>query len=154
MFRISADLLIPGKGEPIEHGVVILDGDVISFAGKESQAPSTPDTPVVDVPVVMPGLWDCHAHLFGSPSWNLEGAVWVAPAAAGARATADLARYLQGGVTSIREVGGYGVELAPVVAEGSVAGPAIYGAGEVLSTTGGHGDVHSIPLDIYDGMSV
>jgi imidazolonepropionase-like amidohydrolase len=65
----------------------------------------------------------------------------------------DLGRYIDGGVTSIREVGGFGVELAPVVAEGSVVGPSIYGAGEVLSTTGGHGDIHSIPLDIYEGMS-
>lgn len=76
-----------------------------------------------------------------------------APGDAGARATADLARYIEGGVTSIREVGGYGVELAPVVAEGSITGPNIYGAGEVLSTTGGHGDIHSIPLDIYEGIS-
>ncbi len=106
-----------------------------------------------EVPVVMPGLWDCHAHLFGSPSWSLEGVAWVPPAAAGARATADLRNYIEGGVTSVREVGGYGVELAPVVAEGSIVGPSIYGAGEVLSTTGGHGDIHSIPLDIYAGIS-
>lgn len=151
--RIQADLLIPGKGEPIEDGTVITDGAVITYAGPTISAPSSPGATVFEVPVVMPGLWDCHAHLFGSPSWSLEGAAWVAPAAAGARATADLARYIEGGVTSIREVGGYGVELAPIVEEGSVTGPSIYGAGEVLSTTGGHGDIHSIPLDIYEGIA-
>lgn len=153
MLRIQADLLIPGKGEPIERGAVVVDGAVITYAGTMGGAPAGPDFEVVEVPVVMPGLWDCHAHLFGSPSWSLEGAAWVSPAAAGARATTDLARYIEGGVTSIREVGGYGVELAPVVEEGSVTGPSIYGAGEVLSTTGGHGDIHSIPLDIYEGIS-
>jgi imidazolonepropionase-like amidohydrolase len=152
--RIEADLLIPGRGEPIDDGTVIVDGAVITYAGPSAAAPASPDATVIEVPVVMPGLWDCHAHLFGSPSWSLEGVAWVAPAAAGARATADLARYLEGGVTSVREVGGYGVELAPVVAEGSITGPSIYGAGEVLSTTGGHGDIHSIPLDIYEGISV
>jgi imidazolonepropionase-like amidohydrolase len=55
-------------------------------------------------------------------------------------------------VTSVREVGGYGVELAPVVEEGSIAGPAIYGAGEILSITGGHGDLHSLPLDVFAGL--
>ena len=47
---------------------------------------------------------------------------------------------------------GYGVHLAPVVDEGSIPGPTIYGAGAVLSTTGGHGDVHSIPLHIYEDL--
>ena len=28
-----------------------------------------------------------------------------------------------------------------------IDGPAIYGAGAILSTTGGHGDLHSFPLD-------
>jgi imidazolonepropionase-like amidohydrolase len=32
------------------------------------------------------------------------------------------------------------------VQEGTVAGPAIYAAGAVLSVTGGHGDLHSLPL--------
>ena len=34
----------------------------------------------------------------------------------------------------------------PAVAEGTVEGPAIYAAGTALSTTGGHGDLHSRPL--------
>jgi imidazolonepropionase-like amidohydrolase len=154
MLRIQADLLIPGTGDPVENGAVVIDGPVITYSGPQAGAPGDDKLEVVEVPVVMPGLWDCHAHLFGSPSWSLEGVAWVSPAAAGARATADLARYIEGGVTSVREVGGYGVELAPVVEEGSVTGPTIYGAGEVLSTTGGHGDIHSIPLDIYEGISL
>jgi imidazolonepropionase-like amidohydrolase len=154
MLRIQADLLIPGRGDPVENGAVVVDGPVITYSGPQAGAPGGDELEVVEVPVVMPGLWDCHAHLFGSPSWSLEGVAWVSPAAAGARATADLARYIEGGVTSVREVGGYGVELAPVVEEGSVTGPTIYGAGEVLSTTGGHGDIHSIPLDIYEGISL
>src|SRR5687768_18578552 len=115
MLRIQADLLIPGRGEPIENGAVVIDGGVISYAGPRAGAPRGGD-PVVEVPVVMPGLWDCHAHLFGSSSWSLEGVAWVPPATAGARATADLRNYIEGGVTSVREVGGYGVELAAVVA--------------------------------------
>ena len=151
--RIHADLLIPGRGEPVENGVVVMQGSVIIYAGAESFAPALHPDLEEEVGVVMPGLWDCHAHIFGSPAWNIEAATFMNPATAGARATADLRRYLEAGVTSIREVGGYGVEVAPVVAEGSIPGPAIYGAGEVLSTTGGHGDVHSVPLDIYEGLN-
>jgi len=50
------------------------------------------------------------------------------------------------GITSLREVGGLGVYLARAIAEGSLAGPTIYSAGTLLSTTGGHGDLHSFPL--------
>lgn len=150
---IKAGTVIPGRGEPIDDGLVVIEGATISYAGAASNGPSMAGARVTEVPVLMPGLWDCHAHLFGAPFWDLERTAWVNPTAAGARATADLRRYIEGGVTSIREVGGYGVELAAVVAEGSVLGPAIYGAGEVLSTTGGHGDIHSIPLEIYEGFS-
>ncbi|HKX74458.1 MAG TPA: amidohydrolase family protein [Acidimicrobiia bacterium] len=150
---VQADLALPGRGDPLEDATVVVEGAEITYSGPRSQAPEVAEAEVVEVAVVMPGLWDCHAHLFGSPAWNIESATFLNPATAGARATADLRRYLDGGVTSIREVGGYGVELAPVVAEGTVAGPAIYGAGEVLSTTGGHGDVHSVPLDIYQHLN-
>jgi imidazolonepropionase-like amidohydrolase len=49
-------------------------------------------------------------------------------------------------VTSVREVGGLGVYLARAIEEGTLDGPSIYGAGAILSVTGGHGDLHSLPL--------
>jgi imidazolonepropionase-like amidohydrolase len=150
---LRAELLIPGRGEPVENGVMVAEGATITYAGSASEAPSIEGAQTEEVAVLMPGLWDCHAHLFGSTQWNLETAVWIPPAQSGARAASDLQSYIDGGVTSVREVGGYGVELAPVVAEGSLIGPTIYGAGAVLSTTGGHGDVHAFPQDIYEGLA-
>ena len=64
-----------------------------------------------------------------------------------ARSVGDLSRTLMGGVTSMREVGGLGIDIQPAIAAGDVAGPTVYGAGDVLSTTGGHADIHSMPLD-------
>jgi hypothetical protein len=52
--RIEADVLIPGRGEPMSNGVVIIDGPVISFAGPANDAPETPGATVVRAPVVMP----------------------------------------------------------------------------------------------------
>jgi imidazolonepropionase-like amidohydrolase len=42
-------------------------------------------------------------------------------------------------------MGGLGVYLSQVVTEGLLGGPAIYGAGAILGTTGGHADVHQFP---------
>ena len=56
--RIDAELLIPGRGEPIAGGTVILDGAVIAYAGPTADVPSDTGGVDVTVPIVMPGLWD------------------------------------------------------------------------------------------------
>jgi imidazolonepropionase-like amidohydrolase len=146
MQRIEADLLIPGRGEPVRGGVVVLDGTRIAFAGPRDHAPTSGANDAVRVAVVMPGLWDCHGHFMGLRTANLEELLTNPTALAAARATKDAETALQAGFTSVREVGGLGVFLARAIAEGLVRGPSIYGAGSVLSQTGGHGDVHRMPL--------
>jgi imidazolonepropionase-like amidohydrolase len=147
MIRIEADRLIPGRGAPVDDGVVLLDGPTIHYAGPATDAPASPDATVTRVPAVMPGMWDCHCHLFGSLSADLTVLYREPVALRAARAALDLGRALAAGVTSVREAGGLGVELARAVAEGSVPGPRIHAAGAILSTTGGHGDLHDLPLD-------
>ena len=152
--RIIADTLIPGRGEPVPDATVILDGTVIQYAGPSKDAPTREGTDgVFEVATVLPGLWDCHGHFTGIISPNIETIASTETAVAAARATSDAARTLMGGVTSVREVGGLGVYLAKAINEGSVVGPNVYGAGRVLSTTGGHGDIHSLPLDWINSMS-
>ena len=149
--RIEADLLIPGRGQPIDSGTVILEGDVIAYAGPTSGAPATtPDAEVWSVPIVMPGLWECHAHFDGLARPDLVDQVTDPVALRAARTVGDLERTLMGGVTSAREVGGFGVDLQRAIDAGQIVGPTVYGAGRVLSTTGGHADVHEIPLEALD----
>jgi imidazolonepropionase-like amidohydrolase len=153
MQRIEADLLIPGRGEPIPGGVVVLDGSRIDYAGPAGMAPPTPDAPVWRAAVVMPGMWDCHGHFLGSRTFDLGRLLLEPLTLRAARSARDLRAALDAGVTSVREVGGMGVELARAVAEGVLDGPAIYAAGAILSTTGGHGDLHSFPLDWVEAWS-
>ncbi len=79
---------------------------------------------------------------------GLEKMVTSDPAAGAARSVADAGAMLDGGITSVREVGGFGLSLAPTIEEGTVRGPHIYAAGRIISTTGGHSDLHSVSLDI------
>jgi imidazolonepropionase-like amidohydrolase len=149
MHRIEAELLLPGRGDPIRGGVVLLDGPVISYAGPAAAAPEpgSPGTPVTRVATVMPGMWECHGHLMGTRTFDLGRLPLEPEALRAARCTRDLRAALDAGITSVRDVGGLGVYLARAVAEGTVDGPAIYGAGAILSTTGGHGDLHAFPLE-------
>ncbi len=145
--RIVADVAIPGRGEPIDNATVLIDGDVITYVGPTASAPAAEVDRTVEVPVVMPGLWDCHAHFFGMDVVDLERLALTSVVVTSARAAADARRTLLGGVTSARDVGGNGLHLAKAIDDGSIPGPSIYAAGAVLSTTGGHTDVHSLPLD-------
>jgi imidazolonepropionase-like amidohydrolase len=143
--RIDADLLIPGKGEPIENGSVVMDGGGIAYAGPAATAPTADQ--VVTVQTVMPGLWECHGHFPGILTANLETELKEITAVKTARATADVRATLDAGITSVREVGGLGLYIDRVISEGTLIGPKIYGAGSILSTTGGHADAHGLPLD-------
>lgn len=94
----------------------------------------------------MPGLWECHAHFTGMGTLDTQEMMRLPVPVAAARAVKNVEKALDAGFTSVREAGGLGVYLARVVAEGTVAGPTIYGPGAILSTTGGHGDIHAFPL--------
>jgi imidazolonepropionase-like amidohydrolase len=144
--RIEARILIPGRGDPVPDAVVLTDGPVITYAGPAGAAPDSPDATVTRAHAVLPGLWDCHAHFMGVRAMDPTRIVREPVALRAARATADLRAALDAGVTSVREMGGLGVALARAVEEGVVAGPSVYAAGAVLSTTGGHGDLHEFPL--------
>jgi len=63
------------------------------------------------------------------------------------RSIRDLQVALNAGITSVRDVGGLGQYLSILSNEKSFIGPNIYYAGKILSITGGHGDVHSLPVD-------
>lgn len=140
--RIDAGLLIPGTGKPVENASLIIKNDLIDWIGPTDQAPPL-DRPALRVPVLMPGMWDCHTHLTGMPEPPLETALHVPVPVAASRVVRDGERALDAGFTSVREVGGYGVYLARVVNEGNARGPHIYGAGDLISQTGGHADLHN-----------
>ena len=144
--RIEATRLIPGRGDVLDNGVVILDDSAISYAGTADTAPATPDADVVVTDTVMPGMWECHGHFIGIYGANIDETVTTRPQLAAMRTTADARRVLDAGFTSVREMGGMGTFLGRAIDEGQVVGPNVYASGSMLSMTGGHGDVHGMDL--------
>jgi len=154
MQRIQAQVLIPGSGEPVEDASVLLDGARIAYAGPSSGAPRASEvTATYEVPVVMPGMWDTHAHFLGVTGLNLEDLVRIPPQVSSARAVKDAEAALMAGFTSIREAGGLGVHLARVIDEGTIRGPSVYAPGAIISQTGGHADLHAYPLAWMHGYA-
>lgn len=143
---LVAELLIPGRGDPIPNGFMAVKAGKIERVGPFNDLPPKHQniTPA-HVQVLMPGLWDCHVHYTGMdvvetsylPGTNtMVGAVIVE----------DLKRTLMAGYTTVRELGGHGGDLWPLVQKGIILGPNIYSAIAPLSITGGHGDDHRAPL--------
>lgn len=141
------DLLIPGRGEPIPGAALVFSGQRIMYAGPAVGSPEVEYTySAPQGSVMMPGLWDSHVHFTGQKTTAFGELVSLSPAVAALRAAKDAELALEAGVTSVREVGGLGIYLSAAVKEGTLRGPAIYAAGAILSQTGGHGDIHDIPL--------
>ena len=82
MNRIDAEVLIPGRGGPIRDATVVTDGGVITYVGPSSGAP---DLPALKVPVVMPGLWECHGHFTGLSTLDMHETMRLPVAVAAAR---------------------------------------------------------------------
>jgi imidazolonepropionase-like amidohydrolase len=104
---------------------------------------------------LLPGLIDCHVHL----TIRSEDAD---PAAAATRGDAAVALYaaeaaertLLGGVTTVRDVGGWNyVEMAlrDAVAQGLSAGPRMFLAGRLLSITTGGADYYPGMYEVANG---
>jgi imidazolonepropionase-like amidohydrolase len=92
---------------------------------------------------VMPGLMDMHIHVESetSPTRYLDGFTQNdVDVAYGALKFAE--RNLMAGFTSVRDLGGSGVNIAmrKAIQKGYVVGPRIYTAGKAIGTTGGHAD--------------
>ncbi|KID69260.1 amidohydrolase, partial [Metarhizium hybridum] len=63
---VKADLLIPGADEPVPDAALVAEAKLIVWVGKQDAIPAEYTQKcrgTYSVPYLMPGLWDCHAHL-------------------------------------------------------------------------------------------
>ena len=149
---IFASVLVPGEGDPLTDSAVVIKGKIIHWVGAQKELPEEYRDSIQPcrVPVLMPGLWDCHVHFTGAENTSAAtfavSRIMTDPVQAGAnlaRATYDT---LMAGYTSVRCLGGYGTELNRAIEGGAIPGPNIYGAGAAIGQTAGHCDLFELPL--------
>ena len=93
--------------------------------------------------VVMPGFIDMHVHIeHESNPKTYMNRFTNNPADDAFESTIYAKRTLLAGFTSVRDLGGSGVNIAlrKAIAKGYVVGPRIFTAGKSIATTGGHAD--------------
>ena len=92
---------------------------------------------------VLPGLIDMHVHIEGETSPRRYVEPFIKNEADVAYTAAEIAnRTLMAGFTTVRDLGGSGVNvsLRNAINKGTVPGPRIYTAEKAIGTTGGHAD--------------
>lgn len=145
---VKTPLLIPGRGDPVKDAILVFSSGKIDYAGPLSKLPkglNVPQERTIEVPVLLPGLWDCHVHFIGHLEQSMAGMVDPSPFLAGTRTAHDIAATLNAGFTSVRETAGWGVELSQEIEAGRLIGPNIYSVCAAISCTGGHVDHHTMP---------
>lgn len=123
---------------------LIVEGEKIKTVEKGYLSPIEGATTIdLKSKTVYPGFIDMHVHIEGESNpkkyldrYQLNAADIAFDAAVHAQRT------LMAGFTTVRDLGGSGVNIAlrKAIAEEKVVGPRIFTAGKTLSSTGGHGD--------------
>ena len=128
----------------LNEKTIIVEGNKIADV-VDGYAKSSSSDIVIDLKknTVMPGLIDMHVHIESetSPTRYLDGfTLNEADIAFGSLRFAE--RDLMAGFTSVRDLGGSGVNIAlrKAIQKGLVVGPRIFTAGKSIATTGGHAD--------------
>jgi imidazolonepropionase-like amidohydrolase len=137
--------LIDGKSSEAQSQMsIVVEGNKIIAIQKGFTRPGNGDK-VIDLSqkTVMPGFIDMHVHLEGETNkdQNLQRFT-LNEADIAFRSTVFAKKTLMAGFTTVRDLGGSGVNIAlrNAVNQGMVVGPRIFTAGKSIATTGGHAD--------------
>ena len=127
-----------------EQTVIIKDG-LIESVNDGYAIPRGGEYKIIDLKdkYVMPGFMDMHVHIeHESNPKRYEQKFRQDPADVALQATQYCKRTLLAGFTTVRDLGGSGVNvsLQRAIARGFIDGPRIYTAEKSIATTGGHAD--------------
>lgn len=142
---IHCGKLIDGKNRSAQNQMtLVIEGKMIVAVEKGYTIANTGDE-LIDLSgkTILPGLIDLHVHLEGETNkdqalqrFTLNDADVALRSALFARKT------LMAGFTTVRDLGGSGVNVAlrNAINQGVTEGPRIFTAGKSIATTGGHAD--------------
>lgn len=133
------------SGKVLTEMTLVVEGNKIIALNNGYTQPQNAEDKVVDLKskTVLPGLIDMHVHIEGetSPTRYLDR--FTKNNADVAFVSVEIAeRTLMAGFTTVRDLGGSGVNVAlrDAINKGTVSGPRIYTAEKAIGTTGGHAD--------------
>lgn len=137
--------LIDGKSNEVQvQMTIVIEGNKIVSVQKGFTAPAAGDK-LLDLSkkTILPGLIDMHVHLESETNKDQNLQRFTSNEADVAfRSTVFAKRTLMAGFTTVRDLGGSGVNISlrNAINQGLVVGPRVVTAGKSIATTGGHAD--------------
>ena len=143
-YAIVGGKLIDGTGaEPVENSLVLVDDNgKIEYAGAMQDLPEGVEVIDAAGKTVLPGLIDTHLHFSG----NLtdDDTDWVMQPLLEKQAVAVKQAYdcLTHGLTTVCEIGRFGIQIRDCIDKGVFKGPRVLATGLGFCRVAGHGDSH------------
>jgi imidazolonepropionase-like amidohydrolase len=132
-------LLDPRWDEARDGYEVLVEGELIKEISDRPIAARDAHTIDCGGRTLMPGLIDCHAHVFLSEV-DIRRLEAVPLTLMTARAAKLMRGMIDRGFTTVRDAGGADWGIKTAVAEGLLAGPRLFISGAPIGPTGGHVD--------------
>jgi len=126
-----------------EMSIIVEGNKIVDVQKGYIQAGASDKTIDLKNKTVMPGLIDCHVHLESETSpGDFSKQFTENTADIAFKSTVFAKTTLMAGFTTVRDVGGSGVNISlrNAINKGEVVGPRIYTSGKVIGSTGGHAD--------------
>ena len=131
--------LDPRKNELLEGIEVLVEGDRVKEVADRPIKSSGATRIDVGGRTVMPGLIDCHLHIFLSEV-NIGYLDAIPLTLLAVKGSVALRNILMRGFTSVRDTSGGDFGMKAAVEQGLIESPRLFIAGRAISQTGGHGD--------------
>lgn len=153
-------LAVPGEAPARRQSIIVREGLVVEvrdgFVTADERGGEAARIIDLSESFVMPGFIDLHVHLTGQAgSGGRDAYVRMTDADVAFTAQMYAKRTLLAGFTTVRDLGSDGTAifaLRDAIRAGKVAGPKIIAAGESITPTGGHGDVHGYRPEVLAAL--
>ena len=138
LFR-NLSLLDPRWNEPRGGYEVLVEGGLIKEVSDKAIKANSARKIDCGTRVLMPGLIDCHVHVYLSEV-NLRLLESIPVSLLAARSAPLMLGMLNRGFTSVRDTGGADWGIKEAVEKGHLPGPRLFIVGRAIGPTGGHSD--------------
>lgn len=144
----AGKFVVPETGETLNNQIILVEGAKIKAIGANLQIPV--DAKVIDLSrsTVLPGLFDCHAHMamMVNAKGREQGSLYYydlshTNAERAIHAVVNSRDMLESGFTTIRDIGNDGnyvmTDIRRSIDSGMIPGPTVINAGRIIAPYGG-----------------
>ncbi|MCO7252022.1 amidohydrolase family protein [Pseudoalteromonas sp. Ps84H-4] len=154
----AGKMLVGTEQDAKEQQTLVIDDNKITaikagYLTKQQLNLSNADVIDLKNQMVLPGLIDMHVHVTFERDAKRNPHQWATEYEAdyALRSLKYLQHTVDAGFTSVRDLGSSYQVIFPLrraVERGDIVGPRIFAAGDMITPTGGHGDMHGYRRDI------